>query len=125
MDLAYHAANAVSIVLFLIYGLLCLFADGMVEEFRRFGLSRYRRLTGVLEVLGAVGLAVGYAIPVLAAASAAGLAILMLLGVIVRLRVGDAWALGLPAALLLLVNAFIAVEAVQRLSESGPLIGGS
>ncbi|HSM07028.1 MAG TPA: DoxX family protein [Longimicrobiales bacterium] len=83
MALAYHAANAVSIILFLVYGLLCLLSDGMVEEFRRFRLSRFRRPAGVLEVLGAAGLALGYAIPVLTVWSAVGLTSLMLLGVVV------------------------------------------
>ena len=34
MGLGYHFAHAVSISLFLYYGLACLFADGMFEEFK-------------------------------------------------------------------------------------------
>ncbi|HKK50533.1 MAG TPA: DoxX family protein, partial [Myxococcota bacterium] len=70
---AYHVANIVSILAFGTYGLLVLFADGMVEEFERFGLSRFRRLTGSLEVLGALGLAVGYLVPALTLLASAGL----------------------------------------------------
>lgn len=58
MGAAYHLANVISIGLFLFYGVLCLFADGMVDEFERYGLSRFRRLTGALEVLGATGLVI-------------------------------------------------------------------
>lgn len=114
MELAYHAANVLSILLFLVYGGLCLFADGMVEEFERFGLARYRRLTGSLEVLGALGLAGGYLVPEFTLISGAGLATLMLLGVGVRVRVGDPLFEILPAAFLLLVNGWIVVAALQR-----------
>ena len=59
MALAFQIATGLSVLLFLYYGVDCLFSDGMVVEFERYGLSRFRRLTGSVEVLGAVGLAVG------------------------------------------------------------------
>ncbi len=59
MGLVYHVANAVSIALFLYYGMACLVAGGMADEFERYGLSRFRRVTGALEVLGALGLLAG------------------------------------------------------------------
>jgi uncharacterized membrane protein YphA (DoxX/SURF4 family) len=110
MDLSFHAANAVSGVLFLYYGSACLFANGMVDEFERYGLSSFRRLTGALEVLGAVGLAVGYVIPPVSAVSAGGLAALMALGLVVRVRVRDPFVEMLPALFLLGVNLFILVR---------------
>lgn len=108
MGLGFHLANAISVGLFLVYGLLCLFADGMVEEFERYGLSSLRRLIGALEVLGAAGLATGYLIPSVGAFSAIGLALLMLLGLGVRVKVGDPILAMIPAAFLLGVNGFIA-----------------
>lgn len=117
MGLLYHLANVISIGLFLYYGLLCLFADGMVDEFKRYGLSRFRRVTGALEVLGATGLIAGYLFPVLSALSAAGLAFLMLLGLAVRVKVRDSLLEMVPAAFLLLVNAFIAARAVSWLTQ--------
>lgn len=114
MSLAYHVANAVSGALFLYYGLACLFANGMVDEFERYGLSRFRRATGALEVLGAVGLAAGYLLPVLSILSAAGLAVLMALGLAVRVKVRDRVTEMLPAVFLLLVNSFIAIHALAR-----------
>jgi hypothetical protein len=113
MGLAYHLANAVSILLFLYFGVLCVFAEGMIEEFNRFGLPRFRRLTGVLEVLGAAGLAVGYVFPILVAPSAGGLAVLMVLGIAVRVRVRDTLLDTVPAVFLLLVNAFIVAQVIQ------------
>jgi hypothetical protein len=111
MNTAFHVANALSILLFLGYGLACLFADGMETEFQRFGLSRFRRLTGWLEVAGALGLCAGLIVPVFTIVSAAGLAWLMLLGVFVRVRVRDSLLETMPAAVLLLVNLFIGAYA--------------
>lgn len=112
MGPAFHVANAISIGLFLFYGVLCLFADGMIEEFERYGLSRFRRLTGALEVLGAVGLTAGYLFPAVGVLSAAGLALLMTLGLGVRIKVRDPWMETVPADFLLGVNLFIAVELI-------------
>ena len=107
MTALYHISTILSLGLFLYYGFACLFANGMVEEFKRFGLSRFRRLTGSLELLGAIGLLVGYAIPVFALLSAAGLTVLMMLGVATRIRARDSALETAPAAILMLVNAFI------------------
>ena len=115
MGPAYHTATVTSILLFSGSGLVVLFADGMVEEFERFGLSRFRRLTGSLEVLGATGLAVGYLLPRVAVVSAGGLALLMLLGVGVRIRMRDSMLEMMPALILLVLNAWIAVRATELL----------
>ncbi len=111
---AYHVANIVSIFAFGTYGLLVLFADGMAEEFERFELSRYRRLTGSLEVLGASGLVVGYLVPTLTLAASGGLALLMVLGIATRVRVRDSLAEILPALVLLAVNVFIFARGLER-----------
>ena len=49
MDALYQAFKALSILLFLYYGLSVLVSNAMVTEFERFGLSRFRKLTGSLE----------------------------------------------------------------------------
>jgi hypothetical protein len=113
MESVFQVSVGLSVVLFLYYGLSGLLSDGMVAEFERYGLSRYRRLTGSLEVLGAVGLVVGYfVLPVLVLASA-GLTLLMALGVATRVRVGDPVAEMVPAFALMLVNAYILVYALM------------
>ena len=116
MGLEYHLANAVSISLFLYYGLACLFADGMVEEFKRYRLPQFRRLIGALEVAGAVGLLAGYLIPQFSILSASGLSVLMLMGLAVRMKVRDSFLEMMPAAFLLLLNAFIAIRAIGYLA---------
>ncbi|MBL0169660.1 MAG: DoxX family protein [Gemmatimonadaceae bacterium] len=100
-----------SILVFLGYGLLCLFSDGMVEEFRRYGLSQFRRLVGSLEVVGALGLMTGFVVQPITVLSATGLSVLMFFAVLVRLRVRDTVFHTLPALVLLLANLFIAGNA--------------
>jgi hypothetical protein len=114
MEFVDHAAIVLSALLFLHYGFRCLVSGGMVSEFERFGLSRYRRLTGVLEMLGAVALLGGYLFFPLRVVGSGGLALLMLLGVAVRIRVRDRLVEMLPAIVLLVVNVWILVRALGR-----------
>ena len=109
MAYASTTAVVVSAALFLVYGFLCLFSNGMQEEFSRYGLSRFRRLTGALEVLGGAGLLVGLLVPTIMLVASGGLALLMLLGVIARIRVRDPLLEMLPAIVLLAMNVFILV----------------
>ncbi|MBT8400066.1 MAG: DoxX family protein [Rhodothermia bacterium] len=113
MEVVFQAMKILSIALFLFYGIDCLRSEKMHKEFERFGLSRYRTTVGTLEILGAVGLLVGYLLPLLVAISSAGLTLLMLLGVATRIRVGDSVIDTLPAFLLMLANAFILLYAVS------------
>lgn len=108
MKLAFYVSMILSSVSFLWYGIASLTKEGMVDDFERFGLSQYRRLTGGLEVLGGVGLLAGLLWTPLLVVSAVGLSVLMLLGVLVRVRVRDPWVQILPAFLLLLLNLFLA-----------------
>ncbi len=78
-----------SSVSFLIYGLSCLSTRYMKQEFERFGLAKFRQFTGVLEIAAAIGLALGLIMPALGCLAAGGLALLMLLGFFVRLKIKD------------------------------------
>ncbi len=115
MTMAYHGATILSVIVFLFYGIACVFANGMVSEFERYGLSRLRVLTGSLEILGALGLVVGQWIPALVVISAGGLSLLMVLGVYTRVRVRDGLRDTLPAGVLMVLNAFIAAFALELL----------
>jgi DoxX-like family len=117
MTLAYWISTALSVVVFLLYGLACLFADGMKAEFERFGLSRLRLLTGALEVLGALGLVAGQFLHQLVILSAGGLTLLMLLGVFTRVRLRDSLLQTLPAGLLMVMNAYITWHALGVRSD--------
>ena len=110
--------NAITIVTlfsalsFLFYGLSCLTSKRMTLEFKRFGLSKQQQLlTGILQLVGGIGLAIGYyQSQMLAAISAAGLALLMLLGFFVCLKIKDSLVLSAPALMYALLNIYLALR---------------
>lgn len=114
MDTVFELARWVSAAAFLVFGLACLTTRHMVEEFRRYGLARFRVLVGSLEVLGALGLVAGVVWPAVHLLAALGLSLLMALGVATRIRIRDTVVQSLPAAALLLVNAFLVVHPLTR-----------
>ena len=79
----------------------------MKSEFKRFGLEKAGTLTAVLELLGAVGLLVGLKFHLILLISAGGLAILMFLGVAIRIKVRDTLWITLPAMFFMILNAYI------------------
>lgn len=101
---------AIDGVAFVLFGASLFTSSAMVADFNRFGLTSFRTLTGVLEILGGLGLLAGLRFPGLAKIAAAGLGALMLLGVLVRLRAGDGAMQAAPAALLCALNAWIAMD---------------
>ena len=99
-------------VAFIGYGVSCLLSPGLVAEFERFGLARFRILTGWLEVAGGAGLLLGLRWPALGLVAALGLAVLMGLGVWTRIRTGDSIPKTLPAIAFLAINAALALYGV-------------
>ena len=114
MDILLETGRVVSIVAFLGYGGACLVPGVLDAEFERYGLPRLRVLTGALEVAGALGLLAGYLVPSLGTAAAAGLALLMLCGLLARVRIRDPLVAMLPALVLLLVNGGLALAWLLR-----------
>lgn len=92
---------------FIVVGWLCVFSLRMRIEFERYRLAKFRILVGILEILGGLGVLLGLVWSPLMVFSASGLALLMLLGVGVRVRIQDSLLQTLPAAVLLIVNACI------------------
>jgi hypothetical protein len=97
---------------FMFYGSLILLSDHMKREFRRYNMARFRTLTGVLELLGGVGLIVGLSYAPVLRLSSVGLATLMLMGTIVRIKVKDRPVEILPAFVLLVINAVIFLKSL-------------
>ena len=89
------------------YGIAYFTSPKMKIEFKRFGLEKAGTLTAVFELLGAVGLLVGLWIQIILLISAGGLALLMLLGVLVRIKVKDGLLKSLPALFFMIINAII------------------
>jgi hypothetical protein len=85
----------------------------MKSEFKRFGLGKFGKLTAVLEIGGALGLLVGFFINSILLISSGGLALLMFLGFLARLRIKDSLWVSLPALFFMGLNAFIFFKAMQ------------
>ncbi len=105
MNVLLYFCSALSSVSFLWYAIDCLTTERMKLEFERYGLSRYRMLTGILQICGVVGLWIGYAVPVIGVLAASGLVIQMLLALGVRIKIKDGFLNSLPAVFYLILNA--------------------
>jgi len=103
----------ISSLSFLAYGITYFTSSKMRSEFVRFGLSRFGMVTAILEILGAIGLLVGLLFNFFLILSSGGLALLMFLGVIVRLKVKDGLWASLPAVFFLVLNAYIFFESIK------------
>jgi len=97
----------ISSLSFIGYGIAYFKSPQMKSEFKRFGLEKAGMLTAVLELLGAVGLLAGLKFHLILLISAGGLAILMLLGVAIRIKVKDGLWISLPAFFFMILNSFI------------------
>lgn len=99
----------ISGVSFLHFGSQVLFRPRMRDEFARYGMPAVRTLVGTVEILGGVAVLLGLAFAPLGALAAAGLTLLMVLGLITRVRIHDEPRVMVPAASLGTVNAVLVV----------------
>ncbi|NEW82750.1 MAG: hypothetical protein GZ094_10345 [Mariniphaga sp.] len=97
----------ISSLSFLAYGVAYFISPHMKSEFRRFGLEKFGQLTAVLEIGGALGLLAGLIINSILLISSGGLALLMFLGFLARLRVKDSFWVSLPALFYMVLNSYI------------------
>ena len=97
----------ISSLSFLGYGIAYFMSPKMKSEFKRFGLAKLGALTAILEILGALGLLIGLKFPLILLVSAAGLALLMFLGVATRIKVKDSLWVTLPALFFMLLTGYI------------------
>lgn len=92
---------------FLYYAVACIYSKRIVEEFIRYGVPQFRQFIGLMEVLGALGLLFGYLFPLVQILAAAGLALLMLLGYLLRIKIRDSFIQILPALVFMILNLFV------------------
>ena len=97
----------ISSVSFIFYGISYFTTTNMKIEFKRFGLEKFGALTAILEIFGALGLLLGISLPPILLISSGGLTILMLLGVLVRIKMKDSLLISTPATVYMLLNACI------------------
>jgi hypothetical protein len=93
------------------YGVTCIGSAYMKREFARYRLARQRVLVGALQLAAALGLLAGLSLPWLGQAAAAGLALMMLVGVVVRCRIKDSLVQMSPALLYMFLNAYLSLRA--------------
>lgn len=95
---------------FLFFGTGCLTSPRMKQEFIRYGYDRQRALTGYLQLLGGLGLLVGYWLsPFLAFFASTGLGLMMVFGFGVRLKIRDSFLASSPAFLYAVLNLYLSV----------------
>lgn len=98
-------------VSFLGFGASCQLSTYMKSEFIRYGYDRQRVLTGYLQMLGGLGLLLGYWMSTpLALAAAVGLCLMMAYGFAVRLRIGDSILQATPAFFYSALNLYLSIH---------------
>ncbi len=85
----------------------------MKSEFKRFGLEKFGFIIIALQFLGAVGLLVGLKFNPILMISSFGLALLMLSGFILRMKLKDNIWISLPALFYMGLNAYIFLWSVN------------
>ena len=98
---------------FLGYGIAYFTTTHMKSEFIRFGLGKFGNLTAILEIVGAIGLLVGLLNNFILLISSGGLALLMFLGVGVRLKIKDGLLASSPALFYCGLNLYIFIESIK------------
>jgi len=100
-----------SAISFIGFGSACFFSLYMKREFERYGLGSQRALIGGLQLCGAIGVLVGLSQPWIGCAASAGLALMMLTGVGVRIKIKDSLLRMLPALFYMALNAYLSLAA--------------
>jgi hypothetical protein len=108
------AAVLLSSLSFLAYAVGYFNSPRLAQEFVRFGLPKLGPVVALFQAAGAIGLLAGYRYPLLTTLASAGLALMMLVALLVRLRVGDSLWVSLPALFFLGLNLAICVISMNR-----------
>ena len=96
-----------SAISFLFFGIGCLRSPYLIAEFERYGVPQFRTFTGLLQLLGGMGILLGYYWSPLQRFSCFGLALLMLFGVGIRIKIKDNFIQSFPAAFYCLLNSYL------------------
>ncbi len=107
LNTALISLNALS---FLGYGAACFLSSRMRREFLRYRLGAQRVWVGALQWSAGIGLLAGMWVPWMGQAAAAGLALMMLVAVGVRIQIRDGVWQTIPALFYLLLNAYLCLS---------------
>ena len=96
---------------FVYFGFKCFFSKFIISEFERYNLVNYRKLTGLLQLMGSTGLLFGlYFSPLIILLASTGLFLLMIAGFIVRIKIKDDFIKSSPSFFFAVLNLFIAIK---------------
>ena len=98
---------------FLFYGILSFTSHKMKNEFKRWGISRFRIIVGISQLAGSIGLILGFLYPLFTLLAAIGLSILMLLGFILRLKLREGVLKSSPAFIYFIINLLIVLNELK------------
>ena len=98
---------------FIGYSLAYFIAPKLRTEFKELKIDKLSKLVVFLELLGAFGLLIGFFFTPILIVSSLGLSVLMLLGVLIRLRHKQHFKLTLQALFFMLLNGFIFFETIN------------
>lgn len=111
----FFIVHLITIVAFIVYGILTLFTEGMRKEFERFHIPQFRLLVGSTQILGAAGLLIGLWLPWLGVVAAGGLCLQMIAGVLVRTLIKDNWVQAIQASLFAIVNGYLVFQFLEKI----------
>jgi hypothetical protein len=97
----------ISSVSFIAFAVSYFTSPHMKKEFKRFGLEKIGLLTIIFQLIGATGLIIGLKFNPILTISSFGLALIMLSGLIVRIKVKDSVWISLPALFYMGLNTYI------------------
>jgi hypothetical protein len=103
----------ISSLSFLTYAFSYFNAPHMKNEFKRFGLEKIGLTIVLLEIIGALGLLVGLKFNPILTISSFGIAILMLSGLIVRIKLKDSIWISFPALFYMGLNTYIFLASIN------------
>lgn len=85
----------------------------MKSEFERFDLKKLGILVISFQILGALGLLIGLFFKPILHISSGGLAVLMLLGLVTRIKSKDSLLVSLPAIFYMILNTYIYYSSIN------------
>ena len=103
----------ISSLSFFAYAVSYFTSPHMKKEFKRFGLEKIGLLTIILQFMGATGLIVGLKFNPILTISSLGLTLLMLSGLIVRIKLKDSIWISLPALFYMGLNTYIFLVSIN------------
>jgi len=103
----------ISSLSFFAYAVSYFTSPHMKKEFKRFGLEKIGLLTIILQFMGAAGLILGLKFNPILTISSLGLTLLMLSGLIVRIKLKDSIWISLPALFYMGLNTYIFLVSIN------------